>query len=306
MAQVPDFNREMLAFLKIQCFNPSMRRLPLNFFASCMLMLSIGPVAAADLQDMKLLEDDVGTRAVLNIQGRTDYKLFALSNPERLVLDLGQARLAPGFNLPAPNGAIANVRTGKPVAGTLRIVFDLGAAMLSDCRVEHEGSSTRLIVELSPRDRAAVAQKLVQATTAMPASGQPLVEASSAEQLFAHAAAVAIPEPAQPSASRADGAESRVVVPAPLRSNRPQLATPRLPTKTLHDVIGSGQRKLVVAIDAGHGGKDPGAHGPSGVREKAVTLAVARELARQINDDPGMRAVLIRDDDSFVPLKQRS
>jgi N-acetylmuramoyl-L-alanine amidase len=61
----------------------------------------------------------------------------------------------------------------------------------------------------------------------------------------------------------------------------------------------------VVAIDAGHGGKDPGALGPSGVREKNVTLATARELARQINADPGMRAVLIRDGDTFVPLKQR-
>jgi len=73
----------------------------------------------------------------------------------------------------------------------------------------------------------------------------------------------------------------------------------------MQDVVGGGQRKLVVAIDAGHGGKDPGAHGPSGVNEKVVTLAVARELARQINADPGMRAVLIRDSDSFVPLKDR-
>ena len=74
--------------------------------------------------------------------------------------------------------------------------------------------------------------------------------------------------------------------------------------KSVKDVVGS-QRRIVVAIDAGHGGKDPGAHGPSGVREKNVTLAVARELARQINADPGMRAVLIRDGDVFVPLKTR-
>jgi len=73
----------------------------------------------------------------------------------------------------------------------------------------------------------------------------------------------------------------------------------------MRDVIGSGQRKLVVAIDAGHGGKDPGAHGPSGVHEKDVTLAVARVLARRINDDPGMKAVLIRDGDVFVTLQQR-
>jgi N-acetylmuramoyl-L-alanine amidase len=77
------------------------------------------------------------------------------------------------------------------------------------------------------------------------------------------------------------------------------------PGRTLRDVVGDDQRKLVVAIDAGHGGKDPGALGPSGVREKNVTLAMAKELARQINADPGMRAVLIRDGDMFVPLKQR-
>jgi N-acetylmuramoyl-L-alanine amidase len=85
----------------------------------------------------------------------------------------------------------------------------------------------------------------------------------------------------------------------------PRAPEPAHAAKTMRDVIGSGQRKLVVAIDAGHGGKDPGAHGPSGVREKNVTLAVARELARQVNADPGMRAVLIREGDSFVPLKQR-
>jgi N-acetylmuramoyl-L-alanine amidase len=85
----------------------------------------------------------------------------------------------------------------------------------------------------------------------------------------------------------------------------PAVVAPRPGARTVQDVIGSGQRKLVVAIDAGHGGKDPGAHGPSGVNEKVVTLAVARELARIIDADPGMRAVLIRDGDRFVPLKDR-
>jgi N-acetylmuramoyl-L-alanine amidase len=89
------------------------------------------------------------------------------------------------------------------------------------------------------------------------------------------------------------------------RVTNAERAALRAPSKTMQDVIGRGQRKLVVAIDAGHGGKDPGAHGPTGVREKQVTLEVARELARQINADPGMRAVLIRDGDSFVPLKTR-
>ncbi|MCX7514172.1 N-acetylmuramoyl-L-alanine amidase [Frateuria hangzhouensis] len=66
-----------------------------------------------------------------------------------------------------------------------------------------------------------------------------------------------------------------------------------------------GERKVIVAVDAGHGGVDPGAHGPSGTQEKDVTLAVARALADEINKQPGMKAVLTRDGDSFIPLKRR-
>ena len=66
-----------------------------------------------------------------------------------------------------------------------------------------------------------------------------------------------------------------------------------------------GQRNVVVAIDAGHGGKDFGATGPDGTEEKNITLAVARDLATQINHQPGMKAILTRQGDYFIPLKQR-
>ncbi|NII09135.1 N-acetylmuramoyl-L-alanine amidase [Oleiagrimonas sp. C23AA] len=65
------------------------------------------------------------------------------------------------------------------------------------------------------------------------------------------------------------------------------------------------ERKVIVAIDAGHGGKDPGSHGPSGLKEKTVTLAVAKDLARLVDKQPGMKAVLTRDGDYFIPLKRR-
>jgi N-acetylmuramoyl-L-alanine amidase len=67
----------------------------------------------------------------------------------------------------------------------------------------------------------------------------------------------------------------------------------------------SPSRDLVVAIDAGHGGADPGAIGAHGTREKDVTLAIARRLAVLVDKEPGMRPVLIRDHDVFVPLRQR-
>ncbi len=64
-------------------------------------------------------------------------------------------------------------------------------------------------------------------------------------------------------------------------------------------------RDLVIAVDAGHGGEDPGAIGLHGTREKDVVLAIAKALAREIDAEPGMHAVLTRDGDYFVPLRDR-
>ncbi len=77
------------------------------------------------------------------------------------------------------------------------------------------------------------------------------------------------------------------------------------PVKTVADVVGSTGRDLIVAIDAGHGGKDPGAIGKSGVREKDITLQMAQEIARQINEIKGLKAHLVRDKDEFIALDGR-
>ncbi|MEN9416916.1 MAG: hypothetical protein RI988_536 [Pseudomonadota bacterium] len=73
----------------------------------------------------------------------------------------------------------------------------------------------------------------------------------------------------------------------------------------LGDFLARLDRLVVVAVDAGHGGEDPGAIGPTGLREKDVTLAVARLLKARLDAVPGMRAVLTRDGDYFVPLHER-
>jgi N-acetylmuramoyl-L-alanine amidase len=68
---------------------------------------------------------------------------------------------------------------------------------------------------------------------------------------------------------------------------------------------GDGDRDVIIAVDAGHGGVDPGAIGRGGTREKDVTLAIARALAARIDAEPGMRAVLTRDRDEFLELRER-
>jgi N-acetylmuramoyl-L-alanine amidase len=79
--------------------------------------------------------------------------------------------------------------------------------------------------------------------------------------------------------------------------------TPRI-IHAAHAPIDSG-RDIVIAVDAGHGGQDPGAIGHGGTREKDVVLAIARTLAERINGEPGMRAVLTRDRDEFLVLRDR-
>lgn len=64
-------------------------------------------------------------------------------------------------------------------------------------------------------------------------------------------------------------------------------------------------KDIVIAVDAGHGGDDPGATGPNGLREKDVTLKIARNLANLINQEYGMKAVLIREGDYFLSLRKR-
>jgi len=68
---------------------------------------------------------------------------------------------------------------------------------------------------------------------------------------------------------------------------------------------GDGDRDVIVAVDAGHGGVDPGAIGRGGTREKDITLAIARALAERINAEPGMHAVLTRNRDEFLELRER-
>jgi N-acetylmuramoyl-L-alanine amidase len=76
------------------------------------------------------------------------------------------------------------------------------------------------------------------------------------------------------------------------------------PIHALHAPVDSG-RDIIVAVDPGHGGQDPGTIGPDGTKEKNVTLAIARLLARRIDEQRGMRAVLTRDSDIFIPLRER-
>lgn len=79
----------------------------------------------------------------------------------------------------------------------------------------------------------------------------------------------------------------------------------RVVEKTVEDVMSDGGRDIIIAIDAGHGGEDPGAIGPGGLREKDVVLAISRELKRLLDAQQGYSAVMLRTGDYYVPLHLR-
>ena len=76
-------------------------------------------------------------------------------------------------------------------------------------------------------------------------------------------------------------------------------------TKTVTKTVKNKARDIIIAIDAGHGGEDPGAHGPRGTQEKKVVLAISKKVAALINRKPGMKAVLVRKGDYYIKLRKR-
>ncbi len=206
--------------------------------AGCVLAFALAASQAALAAEISALRVSNGaeyTRAVFEVSGPLDYKVFSLGDPHRVVLDIKASALGKGFRTVDGTGPVRGLRTGVLDKTDLRVVFDLseGVKPRSFLLPPDDQHGHRLVVDLYPQAGLATAVKTV--AQAVPAS----------------------------------------------------------------------DRDVVIAIDAGHGGKDPGAIGPGGTHEKHVVLAVARELARQIDAEPGMKAVLTRDSDTFLPLEKR-
>ncbi len=230
--------------------------------AACGLMGAAWAAAPARIDDVRLWSGPEGTRLVLDLSAPVRHEVFTLENPDRIVIDLHNARLAMHKALPDGQGSVRSVRSGPQDDGDLRIVLDLASrqAVKSFMVPPDADGGHRLVVEMPPAPGAMLA------TPAAAPSGNQVLAATSAVLARETAAVVS-------------------------------------PVKSVASAKG---RDLVVAIDAGHGGQDPGAIGRGGTREKDVTLAIARRLAAAINAEEGMRAVLIRDGDYFITLGGRT
>lgn len=292
---------------------------------------------ANEIKDVQLSDGATGTRAELHLQADVAFRTLRLANPDRFVVDLPDTTAGRTLQLPAPVGVVKAVRRGQPAPGTTRIVFDLASPVTPmKPRLERGADgSVRLVLEwpgdggkpvaATPAATQPIAVNTVapNPATAAPAATKPAVAAVSQAAAPAAPPTVTQPLPQTPAQLLAGGTSTTQVAVAPTATTSAvagppsAAATPSPPSviateppapaggKTLRD-LRVGTRPLVIAIDPGHGGQDPGAIGPSGRYEKHVVLAISKELARQINATPGMRAYLVRDTDVYVERPMRA
>lgn len=240
---------------------------PLAILSLLFSLLMTSLVEAATIEGVRVWRAPDHTRIVLDLSGPVNHVVAPLTNPERLVLDISGVKLQADLSqLPLSNTPVAQIRTSAHNDTDLRMVFDLKAKV--DPR------------SFSLKPHAGNSDRLVLDFYDLPSGG---------------AAPVVSATPATPAAEKPPTSRPQVsVLPS---ANASQDKTPA--------AITGGQRKIIIAVDAGHGGEDPGAIGPNRLREKDVTLAISRELVAAINAEPGFEARLVRTGDYFIPLKRR-
>ena len=239
------------------------------------------------------------TRITIESDKPIEYTVFTMNRPERLVLDLEGVALDAGLEaLPVRIGAddpyIAQARVARNRPGVVRVVLELrGEVKPQAFSLQPVGSyAHRLVVDIYPAHPVDPILALLQqmdkdkpAVTAQRSAAQ----ASDTQQA---ADASGLSAPAGPGVDGKD---------------RPQAAQPseKLSRGSKGRARPTVMRMVTIAIDAGHGGEDPGARGRNGTCEKDVTLAIARRLKAMIDAEPDMRGVMVRDGDYFVELKER-
>ena len=254
-----------------------------------LLWVPIAGFATTQVEQIRYTAAADATRVTINLSAPTSYKLFTLSNPERVVIDLSDARLATSLKgLNYSGTLLTSIRSGPRPNGGLRLVLDVAVKTRpkSFLLQPADDQGLRLVVDM-PTSTA------VAAAPARAAASAPTGVSAVAPQPVTAA-------PAAASARR----------PAPVRSptdGAPAAATPVSLPRSVPAAPANDERlrDLVIAIDAGHGGVDPGAQGAGGTQEKDVVLAIANQLEELLRAEAGMRPVMVRDGDYFVPLRSR-
>jgi N-acetylmuramoyl-L-alanine amidase len=232
------------------------------------------------------------SRITLEFNSAIQYKYFSLKNPERIVVDLEgvepDAALADiAAKVTLQDVYIGNIRVARNRPGVTRMVVELKTEVqpqLFTLKPMAEYGH-RLVMDLYPATMAVFEQ---QVETAIETAGK---RAESAKTAAANAAAGETDK----TAAKVLDLRTQIKPDKPLKGQ----AAPAKPENAGY------LRLITIAIDAGHGGEDPGAKGAKGSYEKDITLSIARRLKGLIDKQENMRAYLTRDGDYFIPLHER-
>lgn len=221
------------------------------------------------------------------------YRVFTLDNPFRVVIDMDDVAISPTLKalppqLDAQHPYLSKIRIAPFTEHTTRVVFDIKSEIKPLVTDMNAGSSQqRLAITIAPAT-----------DNTDPAVANPVLMPSKQLQDVPTVSSDEKPE-AAPMANK----DSATEVPAANAGAEKTADKPTVVDKPKQTK--PGQKIITIAVDAGHGGEDPGARGSKGSHEKNITLAIARKLKQQIDAEDNMQAILIRDGDYFVPLGDR-
>lgn len=287
------------------------RRTALQAMGSLVLSLGARDIAwGAGIVAVRVWPAQDYSRITIESDEPLTEKHFLLQEPARLVIDVDGLELSPSLRdlvgkIAPDDPYIAGLRVGQFQPKVVRLVIDLKQAIAPQLftLAPIAAYKHRLVFDLYPaqerdpllaliRDREAAEQRAVKALE------------SALGEMAGNSSNAALDKAPGASAPRALAAAS---VPATAPPASAPLTAPAVVGPPAVAASGKGRidRLVVVAIDPGHGGEDPGATGRRGLREKDVVLAIALQLRDRINAISGMRAMLTRDGDYYVPLYDR-
>ena len=270
------------------------RRDALRQLGSLALLLGSADLAfGATIVAVRLWPAADYTRVTIESDAALSAKHFLADNPPRLVIDIDGLELSPALRelvgkVRSDDPFIAGLRVGQNQPRVVRMVIDLKQAIAPQLftLTPVAAYQHRLVFDLYPTQERDPLLALIRERDS----------SESAAKAVQDALGEFIGKMKPPAASG----------PAPTPTPTPPVVVAATPPPASAPRKGNSvDRLVIVALDPGHGGEDPGAIGPTGLREKDVVLQVALQLRERINALPGMRAMLTREADFFVPLHER-
>jgi N-acetylmuramoyl-L-alanine amidase len=292
------------------------RRAALRSMGALALALNARNIAfGAAIVAVRVWPADEYTRITIESDAALAERHFVAANPSRLVIDIDGLELSPQLRelvgkVRSDDPFIADVRVGQSQPRVVRLVIDLKQATAPQlfALAPVAAYRYRLVFDLYPTHERDPLLELIRDKEEAEAKAAQAVQDALGEFIgkmnagVAGTVAAAAANPPPPFSASAPILANN----APWAASAPH-STPAPPMPIVPSTLGQAKidRLVVVALDPGHGGEDPGATGPSGLHEKDVVLAIALQLRDRINANPSMRAMMTRDADFFVPLGER-